>query len=119
MSSGQRTLVTSQGSTPASSPTQEAFITIAESRIRDYVEEVRPRPDAAAISDRRRSMQAMQKPTIQTHALEFHRDFQSITTSSTFDVWRSGSTYGCTIAINAELSVPHSVRSVIPGKDSR
>jgi hypothetical protein len=72
MSSGQRTLVTSQGSTPTCSPTQETFITIAESRIEDYIEEVRPRPNATAISDRRRSMQAMQKPRIQTHALEFH-----------------------------------------------
>jgi len=72
MSSGQRTLVTSQGSTPTCSPTQETFITIAESRIVDYVEEVRPPPNATAISDRRRSMQAMQKPTIQTYASEFH-----------------------------------------------
>jgi hypothetical protein len=72
MSSGQRTLVTSQGSSPACSPTQETFITIAESRIGDYVEEVQPRSDATAIRDRRRSMQTMQKPTIQTHSLDFH-----------------------------------------------
>lgn len=110
MSSGQRTLVTSQGSTPASSPTQEAFITIAESRIRDYVEEVRPRPDAAAISDRRRSMQAMQKPTIQTHALEFQA-------TSKASQPRPHSTYGglgrptvVPSPSTPNFSVPHSVR---------
>ena len=109
MSSGQRTLVTSQGSTPACSPTQETFITIAESRIGDYVEEVRPRPNAAAISDRRRSMQAMQKPTIQTHASEFHP-------TSKASQPRPHSTYGglggptvVPSPSTPNFSVPHSV----------
>jgi hypothetical protein len=109
MSSGQRTLVTSQGSSPACSPTQETFITIAESRIGDYVEEVRLRPNATAISDRRRSMQTMQKPTIQTQALDFHVTCKKSQT-------RPHSTYGglsrptiIPSPSTPNFSVPHSV----------
>ncbi len=109
MSSGQRTLVTSQGSTPACSPTQETFSTIAGSRIGDYIEEVRPRPNASAISDRRRSMQVMQKPTIQSHALESQATSKKLQT-------RPHSTYGglgrptnAPSPSTPNFSVPHSV----------
>jgi hypothetical protein len=67
MSSGQRTLVTSQGSSPACSPTHETFGLPEESRQSEQVEEVRPRPNAIAINERRRSMQTMQNPTFDFH----------------------------------------------------
>jgi hypothetical protein len=68
MSSGQRTLVTSQGSSPSCSPTRETFGAPEESRQSEFIEEVRPRPNAIAINERRRSMQAMQNPTFDFHA---------------------------------------------------
>ncbi|KAI1175344.1 hypothetical protein F4777DRAFT_330211 [Nemania sp. FL0916] len=60
MSSGQRTMITSAGSSPACSPTRASF-----SSQKDDVQplpimpEVRLRPNAAAIMNRRQSMQAL------------------------------------------------------------
>lgn len=109
MSSGQRTLVTSQGSSPACSPTQETFITIEESRISSYIEEVRPRSNAAAISDRRRSMQTMQRSAMQNQASDLHATSKAPKT-------RPHSTYGglgrptiVTSPSTQNFSVPHSI----------
>ncbi|KAI1165069.1 hypothetical protein F5B18DRAFT_612619 [Nemania serpens] len=60
MSSGQRTMITSEGSSPACSPTRASF----SSQREDFqplpsVPEVRLRPNAAAIVSRRQSMQAL------------------------------------------------------------
>ncbi|KZL63393.1 peptidase family m20 m25 m40 protein [Colletotrichum incanum] len=61
ISSGQRTFLTSAGSSPACSPVRDSF---ASSHLDDLpppvqdVPTVRPRPNAAAILDRRQSLQA-------------------------------------------------------------
>jgi hypothetical protein len=65
VSSGQRTLLTSQGSSPACSPTHETF---DKSKSGDILEEARPRPNAIAINERRRSMQTMQIIAYDCHA---------------------------------------------------
>ena len=57
LSSGQRTVVTSAGSSPACSPTMDAFPTHLEDSL--GMGDIRPRPNAHAIVDRRRSMQTM------------------------------------------------------------
>ncbi len=67
ISSGQRTFVTSESSTPTCSPTQETFVIVNESRPSKSVEEARPRPNASAISERRRSMQTMKNPAFELH----------------------------------------------------
>jgi hypothetical protein len=60
ISSGQRTIVTSADSSPACSPTRDSFASqLDDAQLRDLSQEVRVRPNAAAISDRRQSMQAM------------------------------------------------------------
>lgn len=63
MSSGQRTVVTSAGSSPASSPVRDSFGSqLGDSPAGELLHEVqswpRPRPNASAILDRRQSMQA-------------------------------------------------------------
>ena len=60
MSSGQRTLITSQCSSTTSSPTRESHPSFDEFPPKISVEDARPRPNAAAINERRRSMQTMQ-----------------------------------------------------------
>lgn len=63
ISSGQRTMVTSTGSSPACSPTVESFpphlddATLREAH-KNHLE-ARPRPNASAILDRRQSMQTL------------------------------------------------------------
>ncbi|KAM0301920.1 hypothetical protein ACHAPM_005072 [Fusarium culmorum] len=63
ISSGQRTVVTSAGSSPESSPVVDKFPVIGESKT--FLEasplspEPKPRPNAAAILDRRQSMQVL------------------------------------------------------------
>lgn len=71
MSSGQRTLVTSQGSSAASSPTRESMSTLEDYPRKLSTEDVRPRPNAHAINERRRSMQGMQNPLIEPQAVPF------------------------------------------------
>jgi hypothetical protein len=63
MSSGQRTLVTSQCSSATSSPVLESYPSF-ELPPKISVEDARPRPNAAAINERRRSMQTMQIPSL-------------------------------------------------------
>ena len=65
VSSGQRTLITSQGSSPATSPTRESIPSFDDFPPKISMEDVRPRPNAAAINERRRSMQAMQIPVLE------------------------------------------------------
>jgi hypothetical protein len=62
MSSGQRTLITSNGSSPATSPTRDTFDDFS---LKISTEEVRARPNAAAINERRRSMQTMHVPILE------------------------------------------------------
>jgi hypothetical protein len=64
MSSGQRTLVTSQGSSATSSPTRESMSTCDELPSRTSNEDIQPTPTARTLNERRRSMQAMQIPTL-------------------------------------------------------
>ncbi|CAM1511425.1 Fc.00g089380.m01.CDS01 [Cosmosporella sp. VM-42] len=63
ISSGQRTIVTSAGSSPESSPTADAFPSRFDDKSQDeeveHQPETRLRPNAAAILDRRQSMQTM------------------------------------------------------------
>ncbi|KAI0871659.1 hypothetical protein GGS24DRAFT_51228 [Hypoxylon argillaceum] len=60
MSSGQRTMVTSEGSSPACSPTRASFSSQGEDlQLLPSVSEIRLRPNAAAIVNRRQSMQAL------------------------------------------------------------
>lgn len=67
MSSGQRTLITSQGSSRASSPSnRESISTFDDYPLKLSTESVRPRPNAFAINERRRSMLAMQNPILET-----------------------------------------------------
>lgn len=60
MSSGQRTMITSAGSSPSCSPTRASFSSQGEDLpVFPSVPEVRLRPNAAAIASRRQSMQAL------------------------------------------------------------
>ncbi|KAF3354411.1 hypothetical protein VdG1_07490 [Verticillium dahliae VDG1] len=59
ISSGQRTIVTSTNSSPACSPIRDAFNSPEEPSWQDMPLQLRPRPNAAAIMDRRQSMQTM------------------------------------------------------------
>ncbi|KAI0866346.1 hypothetical protein F4860DRAFT_499770 [Xylaria cubensis] len=60
VSSGQRTMITSAGSSPACSPTRASFSSQREElQPLPSVPEVRLRPNAAAIVNRRQSMQAL------------------------------------------------------------
>ncbi|KAH8590432.1 hypothetical protein B0O99DRAFT_691646 [Bisporella sp. PMI_857] len=64
MSSGQRTIVTSHTSSPATSPTRESISTIDDFPPKLSTDDTRPRPNAHAINERRRSMQTMQIPIL-------------------------------------------------------
>ncbi|KAI3341837.1 hypothetical protein F4824DRAFT_447208 [Ustulina deusta] len=60
MSSGQRTMVTSEGSSPACSPTRASFSSQGEDLLPlQSLPEVRLRPNAVAIANRRQSMQTL------------------------------------------------------------
>ncbi|KAK2612572.1 hypothetical protein QQS21_001343 [Conoideocrella luteorostrata] len=59
ISSGQRTFVTSTGSSPEGSPTNDKFDEAAISLHEDVRADVRPRPNASEISTRRESMQSI------------------------------------------------------------
>ncbi|KAI0457609.1 hypothetical protein F5B21DRAFT_463895 [Xylaria acuta] len=59
VSSGQRTMITSAGSSPACSPTRTSFSSQREELQPPSMPEVRLRPNAAAIVNRRQSMQAL------------------------------------------------------------
>lgn len=104
LSSGQRTIVTSRASSPESSPTRDNFEPMEGPSSTSYFpEEVRPRPNAAAINERRRSMQTFQ-----------HHGSETLTTSkssrprphSTF-VGPRASQIGSPITTN--FSIPHTL----------
>ncbi|KAK1755995.1 eukaryotic translation initiation factor 3 subunit G-domain-containing protein [Echria macrotheca] len=63
ISSGQRTVITSAGSSPACSPIRDSFLSAEDAYVPDMHihEEPRPRarPNAAAINDRRQSLQTV------------------------------------------------------------
>lgn len=63
LSSGQRTVLTSAGSSPACSPVRDSFNSLQDSipelTALDDQPRPRPRPNASAISDRRQSLQTM------------------------------------------------------------
>jgi hypothetical protein len=60
MSSGQRTIITSAGSSPSCSPTRASFCSeVEDPQANSNMPEVRLRPNAAAIVNRRQSMQVL------------------------------------------------------------
>ncbi|RDL33647.1 uncharacterized protein BP5553_08015 [Venustampulla echinocandica] len=67
MSSGQRTLITSQGSSITNSPTRESCSTLDDFPQKISLEDSRLRPNASAINERRRSMQTTPIPTLEAH----------------------------------------------------
>jgi hypothetical protein len=71
MSSGQRTLVTSPGSSAASSPTRESMSTYEELPAKVSSEDVRPRLNSCSLKERRRSMQALQIQTLDATSKTF------------------------------------------------
>ncbi|KAK0714961.1 hypothetical protein B0H67DRAFT_489127 [Lasiosphaeris hirsuta] len=105
ISSGQRTVITSAGSSPACSPVRDSFASQDDGHIPDlHLHEEpssrpRPRPNASAINDRRQSMQAM------NHLFEIR--------VSSAQIHRPHSTYSN--AWQPELSQPlHSAPQTIP-----
>lgn len=99
ISSGQRTIITSAGSSPACSPTRDTFANhFDDTPIRDPVPEVRLRPNAAAIADRRQSMQ-----TIHPFIDPLSRPHSTYTSSPLSD---PTAMYGPT---TPNFSVPHGV----------
>jgi len=72
VSSGQRTLITSQGSSPATSPTRESS-NFDDFPLKASMEDSRPRPNASAINERRRSMQTMPIPVLEAHTSKSFR----------------------------------------------
>lgn len=73
VSSGQRTLITSQGSSPATSPTRESA-NLEDVIPKSSTEDTHLRPNAAAVNERRRSMQTMQIPVLEPQATaKLHR----------------------------------------------
>ncbi|KAF8863263.1 hypothetical protein BDZ45DRAFT_686189 [Acephala macrosclerotiorum] len=64
ISSDQRTLITSQGSSPATSPTRDSVPSFDDTP-KVSIEETRLRPNASAINERRRSMQTMHVPILE------------------------------------------------------
>jgi hypothetical protein len=70
VSSGQRTVITSQGSSPEPSPTRDTFLPMERPVSTGfYLEEARPRPNATAISERRRSMQTFNHHNFDMHTV--------------------------------------------------
>ncbi|KAF4634953.1 hypothetical protein G7Y89_g3163 [Cudoniella acicularis] len=67
MSSGQRTLITSQGSSPTTSPTRESCSTVDDFPPKNSFEDIRMRPNASAINERRRSMQNTSIQVLEAH----------------------------------------------------
>jgi len=103
ISSGQRTIITSAGSSPACSPTRDSFAShFEEVPLRDPVPEVRPRPNAAAIADRRQSMQGI-NPFIDPKVASFVRPHSTYGPGQLPD---PAVAYGPT---TPNFSVPHSV----------
>ncbi|PKS08880.1 hypothetical protein jhhlp_003493 [Lomentospora prolificans] len=103
ISSGQRTIITSAGSSPACSPTRDSFAShFEEVPSRDPVPEVRLRPNAAAIADRRQSMQTI-NPFIDPAAASLVRPHSTYASGPLPD---PAMAYGPT---TPNFSVPHGV----------
>ncbi|OIW32433.1 hypothetical protein CONLIGDRAFT_571009, partial [Coniochaeta ligniaria NRRL 30616] len=113
MSSGQRTVVTSAGSSPAGSPIRDSFACqLEDSPARDSLHEgqswPRPRPNASAILDRRQSMQAVNHLAEMRVASNAPRPLSTAYSTS----WQTPSSvsYGTpTPPTIPNFSVPHSV----------
>lgn len=106
ISSGQRTIITSAGSSPACSPIRDSFASnVDDLSLRELAPapEARPRPNAAAIADRRQSMQAM-GPFIDPKLASSHRPHSTTYVSSPVD--DATAQYGPT---TPNFSVPHAV----------
>ncbi|TVY88349.1 hypothetical protein LAWI1_G006670, partial [Lachnellula willkommii] len=69
VSSGQRTLISS----PATSPNRESFSASEDTLPSIPTEDSRPGPNASAINERRRSMQAMPVPLLEVQTPKSHR----------------------------------------------
>ncbi|KAJ9143975.1 Peptidase family M20/M25/M40 protein [Coniochaeta hoffmannii] len=114
MSSGQRTVVTSAGSSPACSPTRDSFGSqLTDSPGQDSLHEgqswPRPRPNASAILDRRQSMQAVNHLAEMRIASAAPRPLSTTTYSSSWQSTTSVS-FGAPVASTIpNFSVPHSV----------
>ncbi|KAK5657729.1 hypothetical protein OQA88_2802 [Cercophora sp. LCS_1] len=103
ISSGQRTVITSAGSSPACSPIRDSFISSDGGHIPDLhlQDEPRPRarPNAAAINDRRQSLQTM------NHLFEMRvASAQAIRPQSTFNTWHPDST---TLVHSTTQTIPY------------
>ncbi|KAK5634536.1 hypothetical protein RRF57_010249 [Xylaria bambusicola] len=85
ISSGQRTMVTSEGSSPACSPTRASFCSQGEDlQPLTSLPEVRLRPNATAIVSRRQSMQTMIS-SLEAPLEQSSRPYASPTTSTGHD----------------------------------
>lgn len=103
ISSGQRTIITSAASSPACSPTRDSFASNTDDYFpREPLPEARPRPNAAAIADRRQSMQAI-NPLIEPTLASSHRPLSTYSPAPMGDAMAA---YGPT---TPNFSVPHSV----------
>lgn len=82
MSSGQRTLVTSQHSSATSSPTRESMTTYDEVSSMVSNEELRPRPNARIVAERRRSMQTLRIQTLESLPKNFRHSTYGVPNGS-------------------------------------
>ncbi|KAH8880621.1 hypothetical protein GQ53DRAFT_669369 [Thozetella sp. PMI_491] len=109
ISSGQRTMVTSAGSSPACSPVRDSFastvddLTLTEPP-RDHLRP-RPRPNAAVINDRRQSMQTMNHVELRVASAAMPRPHSTTYSSS----WQPESTLAMSnpLATTPNFSVPN------------
>ena len=114
ISSGQRTVVTSAGSSPACSPTRDSFGSLPEDLpLRELPPadaaqlRVLPRPNASAILDRRQSMQTTNH-ILEMRAASAATRPHSIYTSSWHPENGTASNFSSNAAVIPNFSVPHS-----------
>ncbi|KAK3688442.1 hypothetical protein B0T22DRAFT_376575 [Podospora appendiculata] len=112
MSSGQRTVITSAGSSPACSPVRDSFAShsddclMPELQFQEELPRPRARPNASAISDRRQSLQPM------NHLLEMRvASAQALRPLSYSNPWLPDlpSTFIPTAQTTPNFSVPQAV----------
>ena len=82
MSSGQHTLVTLQSSSASTSPTRDSCSTVDDFLPMHSKEEHHLRPNAAAISERMKSMQTVPLPVIEAQSKSGHRPHSTYGTPS-------------------------------------